>query len=146
MHLTYEKVWDSASARMFYFNHQLKTSTWDRPHLLWRYGDVTTPTPWIPVDVAVPQPAAADGSEQQQQMYQLHYWHVTAQRDLPRKPDGLILCIQCQRNIAIHRCLVCEVDYCIPCHRDTHKAPLNFAQKTLPTEKELENPGKLGRI
>lgn len=176
LHLTYEKAWDTSveGCRMFYLNHETGLSTWERPLLLWRYGDVTTPTPWLPVEVPVdkrspgPNPTvhsavsgtvsstvsisasrAGDGDDSStisEEMYNIHYWHVTAKTDFHRKPDGLILCDDCHRNIAIHHCKQCTLDYCFTCHRSTHASPLGFRQRMQPTQDQQLDPSFLQRF
>eukprot|EP00607_Mallomonas_marina_P008377 CAMPEP_0182424456 /NCGR_PEP_ID=MMETSP1167-20130531/10667_1 /TAXON_ID=2988 /ORGANISM="Mallomonas Sp, Strain CCMP3275" /LENGTH=263 /DNA_ID=CAMNT_0024604287 /DNA_START=162 /DNA_END=954 /DNA_ORIENTATION=+ len=49
LHCTYEKVWDTEHARLFWYNHQTQESSWTEPHLIHRYGDVESPSPCIPV-------------------------------------------------------------------------------------------------
>ena len=55
--LTYQKVYEVNDGRIFWFNHLTKTAAWERPHLLWRYGDVGMPNPWSPIDVPLPSQA-----------------------------------------------------------------------------------------
>lgn len=119
LHLVYEKVWDTESGRMYWYNHHTKVSVWERPHLLWRYGDVFVPTPWVPVDVFV----------ESKKKWEVHYWHVPGKTELPRKPDGLPLCQHCCKNIALHVCNTCELHYCFACTYKTHASPLGFFQK-----------------
>jgi hypothetical protein len=47
LHVTWEKVWDVSSQRLFWFNHQTGEASWDKPRLLMRYGDVENPHPWV---------------------------------------------------------------------------------------------------
>jgi len=127
--LTYEKVWDVSSRKLFWYNHLLKSSHWERPHLLWRYGDVSKPHDWIAKDVTLPNGTVT-----------VHYWHVPSGKDVPRKPDGYRICQQCFRELALHTCLQCKVNYCFRCHRQTHSSVLNFRQKDRPTRKQLLDP------
>ncbi len=106
---TYEKVWDVETGRMFWYNHHTKVSYWERPHLLWRYGDVSMPSPWIVDSKSTPEKPC--------------YWHVTAKKFLPRKPDGIPLCSTCRLKLAIHYCNDCKLNYCFTCQRDTHAHP-----------------------
>lgn len=75
--------------------------------------------------------------------YVIHYWHVTARKSIPRKPDGLPLCYHCERNIAAHHCETCQVDYCLACHRGTHGNPFGFHQHAKATKEQYSDPGKL---
>lgn len=134
LHLTYEKVWDISCdpARMFYYNHQTKQSTWDRPALLWRYGDVPVPPKWIPCKPTEQKEGDPPPTTQ-------HYWHVIAKKDIPRKPDGLPLCEECELNLALQFCEQCERNYCFPCKRKIHCHPLGFSQLR-PKPKDLMDP------
>ena len=73
--------------------------------------------------------------------YVIHYWHVKARKSIPRKPDGLPVCVHCVRNIAAHYCLVCGVDYCLSCHRGTHGNPFGFAQHAKATKEQYSDQG-----
>jgi len=53
LHCTYEKLWDTERARLFWYNHQTRESSWSEPHLIHRHGDVENPSPWIPVEQPV---------------------------------------------------------------------------------------------
>lgn len=165
LQLTYQKVYsvespkgpdDQSHGRMFWFNHQTKQATWDRPHVLWRYGDVPLPSPWIPIDVPIPLPelsddekAAAFGVDQKgnmlpdnrEQLFSLHYWHVLAKRDLPRKPDGIPVCLSCNRNLADMRCVQCTTNFCFACYRETHASPYGFLQQARPTPAQTNDLG-----
>ncbi len=139
--LTYEKIYKADSGEIFWYNHLTGRSHWERPHLLWRYGDVPMPLEWIPIDVptVTDEELAADPSREQ--MYALHYWHVKAQRDLPRKPDGLPLCCVCNRHLANFSCQECHhANYCFKCYRDTHASPMHFAQKSFLTTEQRQDP------
>jgi hypothetical protein len=37
--LSYEKIWDTSSGRLFWFNHVTNKASWEMPLLLKRYGD-----------------------------------------------------------------------------------------------------------
>lgn len=132
LHYTYEKVWDTASCKCFWYNHQTKISVWDRPLLLWRYGDVPTPSPWV---VATDSVSGQSG-----------YWHSAAKRFLPRKPDGIQLCHYCNSNISLLRCLKCETNYCFTCLRDTHGNPYQFLQKPKVTRSESVNDTFISKL
>jgi len=146
LHLTYEKVWDTSvtPARLFYYNHHTKVSCWDRPHLLWRYGDVPVPPKWIPCKPVEESKedieAVASGATPPQ-----HYWHVMAKKDLPRKPDGLPLCSECSLNLALQYCEQCQRDFCFPCKRKLHSHPLEFSQLRA-KPKDLLDPTYHSRI
>ena len=146
LHLTYEKIWQADTQQMFWYNHHLKTSHWERPRLLWRYGDAKLPQDWIPIDVptVTVEELAADPSREQ--LYALHYWHVKAKRDLPRKPDGLPLCVHCSRNLAHEHCNECNLDYCFPCQRETHGSPYGFKQKSVLKMEERQNYAILQKL
>lgn len=144
--LTYQKVHDINDGRVFWFNHLTKKAVWERPHLLWRYGDVPPPQPWSPIDVPIPLPeqeALADKADgagpPREQMFALHYWHATARRDLPRKPDGLPLCVQCRRSLAAMQCVQCTTNFCLPCYRQTHASPFGFFQRRKLNSDEAQN-------
>jgi hypothetical protein len=137
--LTYEKVYKADTGDIFWFNHLLGTSHWERPHLLWRYGDVAMPAEWIPIDVPTVTDEELKADPAREQMYALHYWHVKAQRDLPRKPDGLPPCCLCNRHLAKFSCFEChEANYCHKCYRDTHGSPMFFAQKSFLTMEQRQ--------
>lgn len=145
--LTYEKVYKADTGEIFWFNHLLGTSHWERPHLLWRYGDVPMPADWIPIDVPTISDEELNADKQKEQMYALHYWHVKAQRDLPRKPDGLPACGMCHRNLAKFACVQCHhAPYCHKCYRDTHASPLNFLQKSFLNMEQRQNVEMLEKL
>ena len=160
LRLAWQKVFNVQDGRMFWYNHHLKQSVWERPHLLWRYGDVPLPQVWVPIDVPVSQPAEGQLSEAGQgavadsntsgttkeQMYALHYWHVKAKRDLPRKPDGLPLCATCHRNLADMRCVQCAINNCFACYRSQHASPLGFLQRARPTPDQAQDMDWLTRL
>jgi hypothetical protein len=92
IHCTWEKVWDLQQQRLFWYNHQTKveiivfrfifsqTSTWEKPLLLIRYGDVENPPLWVVIDDPSQSDAPSispDGSKK------YSYWHVTGQKSLP---------------------------------------------------------------
>jgi hypothetical protein len=80
-------------------------------------------------------------------MYVIHYWHVTARKDLPRKPDGLPVCSLCCRNLAVHSCNSCNgANFCWTCHRDTHASPLGFLQKTKASRAQYSDPVFLEKL
>ena len=143
--LTYQKVYDVNDGRVFWFNHLTKAAVWERPHLLWRYGDVPPPQPWSPIDVPIPLPEEAvedmgdETKPPREQMFALHYWHATARRDLPRKPDGLPLCVQCRRGLAAMKCAQCTTNFCLPCYRQTHGSPFGFFQRRKPNSDEAQD-------
>jgi hypothetical protein len=97
LHCTWEKVWDVATQKLFWFNHQTGESTWDKPRLLMRYGDVENPHPWVLLEdeqaqqeVACPSSSLsrhrAQGVEDPPQPYapaSCSYWHVPTQTSLP---------------------------------------------------------------
>jgi hypothetical protein len=115
---------------LFWFNHLTKTSSWDRPKLLERYGDVETPFPWITTSTVVPKAKVSadennNTSSQQEPSIEsgedsatkessedfetiISYWHVTARRNMDRKPDGVFICSQCNYNISLRFCDKCE--------------------------------------
>jgi hypothetical protein len=131
LYLTYEKVYKADTGDIFWYNHINKTSHWTRPYILWRYGDVKLPSDWIPVDVPRYSDDELLADKSLEQMYTLHYWHVKGKRDIPRKPDGLPLCCYCQRNISLHKCIQCNLNYCLLCSRITHGSPFEFKQKSI---------------
>lgn len=162
LNYVYEKVWDIESGRLFWMNHVTKVSVWERPYMLGRYGDVEMPLPWIAIpdidnisddehsDVGVvtndnaltlhSRPSQTISSKKKT----TSYWHVTARRSLPRKPDGLLLCQRCDINLALRKCLGCNnMLYCFCCHRETHSHPLNFCQNTRATQNQLNDPNFL---
>lgn len=149
----YEKVWDIESGRLFWLNHQTNVSTWERPALLWRYGDVEQPSPWV----SIPESAESDDDTvasgvsdinnvnidhvgpPKSKNSSIHFWHVTARKSIPRKPDGLLMCQRCEINLALRNCYTCGLVYCFSCHRDLHRHPLNFLQHTRATELEASD-------
>jgi len=156
LHLSYQKVYSVEQKRLFWYNHHLKQAAWERPHLLWRYGDVPLPNPWIPIDVPIPLPELSEEEkisafgvdkkgnllpDNREQLYSLHYWHNEAQRDLPRKPDGLPACHTCMRNLADMECPQCVSNFCFTCYRDTHASPYGFLQKARPTPDQTNDLG-----
>jgi len=160
LHFAYEKVWDLESGRLFWMNHSTKQSVWERPLMLWKYGDVEMPSPWVAVpdmdesddgsDVGVvsnDRALALDArpsSTQSSRKKTSSYWHVTAKRSIPRKPDGLLLCGRCEVNMATRSCQGCDnMLYCFSCHRDTHGHPMNFCQNTRASDKQLHEPNFL---
>ena len=72
--MAYRYVADTG--RIFWYNHLNKTSHWERPYILWRYGDVKMPLDWIPIDVPTVSPEELAADNTKEQMYALHYWHV----------------------------------------------------------------------
>jgi hypothetical protein len=116
---TIEKVWDIQRKRIFWHNHHTHESSWEKPRLLKRYGDVENPCVWQAMEVVN---AKTGGKE-------VNFWHVSAERQITRKPDGFSICGSCHFNIATRRCQVCEFDYCFSCHRATHQSPFGFYQK-----------------
>ena len=80
------------------------------------------------------------------QMYSLHYWHVKAQRDIPRKPDGLPLCQQCHRFLAVKKCTDCDINYCFKCLRATHHSPMDFKQKSFLTLEQRKDVNSLQQL
>lgn len=136
--LTIEKVYDAQSKQIFYYNHMTKLSTWEKPHLIRRHGDVTSPCPWIPLEDSGEDPLPQAGGQQKTQ-----YWHVVAKRAFPRKPDGFPICMHCNHLIAIHKCIDCNMNYCFRCHRDTHSNPFGFLQKAKARQEEYSDPSKL---
>ena len=144
--LTYEKVFMADTGQMFWFNHLLKTSLWERPHLLWRYGDVKLPVEWIPIDVPTVSAEEMEADPGREQLYALHYWHVKAKRDIPRKPDGLPICHVCYRNLATDHCDQCAIDYCFPCLREMHSSPFEFKQKAVLKIEDRQNTRILEKL
>jgi hypothetical protein len=155
---TFEKIWDVDSAKLFWYNCVTGASTWDRPYLLGRYEDVSDPSEWVsnPVVASDEDRAAGrriysgadlaetsfDGVQfDKSQSYVVHYWHVKARKSIPRKPDGLPLCSHCQRNIAVHRCDACAVDFCLSCHRGTHGNPFGVHQHAKANKDQFLDPG-----
>lgn len=146
---TYEKAWDIENGRMFWLNHETKAASWERPRLLWRYGDVEMPTPWVAIPEGLPGDPAdeeAEAAAAVQTTKKLNFWHVTAKRSLPRKPDGLLLCQRCEINLALRRCFQCETLFCFICHRETHSHPMGFLQNTAPDEEQLHDQTFLDRL
>ena len=133
---TWEKVWDLDSKQLFYYNHHTQESLWDKPHLLIKYEDVENPPPWIASNANIA------GVQE--------YWHVIAKRSIGRKPDGFMLCQNCNVNIATRKCVDCEdegplaaghiayVFFCFACYRSTHSSPFGFYQ--------LKKPSKIQRL
>ena len=149
--LTYEKVFKADTGHMFWYNHYNESSHWERPYILWRYGDAQLPEDWVPIDVPKysPEQLADPENEGLEQMYSLHYWHPKAQRDIPRKPDGLPLCINCNRNLATFNCLDCEHgsdNYCFTCMRETHASPFAFKQKSALSAEQRSKPSMLEKL
>jgi hypothetical protein len=116
---TIEKVWDIQRRRIFWHNHQTRESSWEKPKLLKRYGDVENPSVWQAMEVVNGRTGRKE----------VNFWHVTAERQITRKPDGFSICGSCHFNIATRRCQECEFDYCFICHRATHQSPFGFYQK-----------------
>eukprot|EP00981_Chlorochromonas_danica_P014826 scaffold8997_cov171-Ochromonas_danica.AAC.1 len=195
LHLTIERVYDASSGFVFYYNHQLGVSTWEPPLLLRRYGEVTAPSVWVPLDsttsdvVDQQEEGRREGvgpspsNESDGNVFDEHalvptaiitttttsttittaigeggsktgYWHIKARRALPFKPDGFILCNQCNYLLAVHTCIQCNtVDlgdgrmsgghFCFACHRATHSHPMNFCQRTKATKQQYSHPGSL---
>ncbi len=144
--LTYEKVFQADTGQMFWYNHLLKLSLWERPQLLWRYGDVKLPLDWIPIDVPTVSAEELAADSTREQLYALHYWHVKAKRDIPRKPDGLPICAQCYRNLAVEHCNECQKDYCFPCLRETHASPFGFKQTAVLKLEDRNNAQTLEKL
>lgn len=127
---TIEKVWDIQRKRIFWHNHMNHESSWEKPKLLKRYGDVENPSVWQAMEVA----NSKTGQKE------VNFWHVTAERQITRKPDGFSICGSCHFNIATRRCIDCEFDYCFSCFRATHQSPFGFFQKeTTITASDREN-------
>ncbi len=144
--LTFEKMYVADTGKMFWYNHLTKTSHWERPYILWRYGDVKLPADWIPIDVPTVSAEEMQADPSREQMYALHYWHVKGKRDIPRKPDGLPLCGNCQRNLATDFCQDCHLNLCLSCARDTHASPFNFKQKAVLKAEERSNSDLLQKL
>lgn len=165
LHLTIEKVYDIDSVRLFYYNHHTKESSWEMPRLLRRYGDVTMPCIWMPMDPVDPEDAedeegGGDGSspgdkkkhkkkknKKKSKKTIVHdgptrYWHIIAKREFPKKPDGFPLCSVCEHFLAIRTCKQCTEQYCFSCHRKTHGHPLGFFQNVKVKKKQYTNPRK----
>jgi multidrug efflux pump subunit AcrA (membrane-fusion protein) len=137
LHLTIEKVFDVDSKQIFYYNHMTKESSWIKPYLIKRYGDVSNPCPWIPLDQTKEDALQSGNSDGQTQ-----YWHVTAKRAFPKKPDGYLICGQCNYLLAIRKCTTCQINYCFVCHRNTHGNPLGFFQNTKAKKEQFSDPGE----
>jgi len=149
LHRTWEKVYDLETSRLFWYNHQSQESTWDRPLLLGRYGDVENPPPWVAT-------TPAEGLQGSQTT--VHYWHAVAKRSLPKKPDGYPLCQNCCRNLASRKCIDCSEKkvshdeeavmtlFCFTCHRETHGAPLGFFQRKRPSKLQYFDPDFMSRM
>jgi hypothetical protein len=152
LHLTIEKVYDTESSQIFYYNHHTNISSWERPLLLRRYKDVSAPSPWIPMKPTTADEGELDGKKKKKKQHQppeepipaSGYYHVPAKREYPKKPDGLPLCQTCQFQLAIHTCKTCtySVHYCFACHRKTHAHPMGFAQNIKIKKKQYSNPRK----
>ena len=159
LHMVYEKVWDIERGRLFWVNHQTGEKSWDRPWLLWRYGDVETPSPWVAIPEGMDDDASVDtvntdgslglnvdNDKNSPKTKTYHFWHCTAKRSIPRKPDGLLICQRCDVNLALRRCVQCDLVYCFICHRETHSNPMNFLQHTRATSEQLMDPSFLDRL
>ena len=63
--MTIEKVFDTKSQRMFWYNHVTKASVWEQPKLIRRYGDVEKPFPWVVNEedtcIVIPDSEGGDG-------------------------------------------------------------------------------------
>ena len=125
-HKTIEKVWDLKSQRLFWYNHHTKESSWEKPRLVRRFGDVEKPFTWITLSIDSPD-GATDESGAPLQVPA--YWHVVAKKQMNRKPDGVFLCSSCQYNISVRRCFECKANYCFACFRSTHSSPFGFHQR-----------------
>eukprot|EP01040_Poterioochromonas_malhamensis_P005054 gene5054-5417_t len=166
LHLTIEKLYDVESKQIFYYNHHTQQSSWEKPHLLLRYGDVTAPCVWIPLDTANGEKENAeddeeeDGNESESRKDKKKkkgkkkkskkkieegkensgYYHILAKREYPKKPDGFPLCQTCNYLLAVHTCTHCALHYCFTCHRKSHAHPLGFSQKTKAKRRQYTNP------
>lgn len=59
LQLTIERIYDVDTGAEFYYNHITQQSSWEKPWLLVRYGQVSAPSVWVPMDSQqVYQPAA----------------------------------------------------------------------------------------
>jgi hypothetical protein len=185
LRLTIERVFDADSAQEFYYNHVTTQSCWEMPHLLRRYGQVTAPCAWVPMDsyaprgdapvqrllgdenifdgyALVPLDTALRQPKQGQEQEALappgapagavEYWHVTARRLLPFKPDGFPICDSCNYLLAVHCCIQCSGspqeggrvmggNFCFPCHRHRHAHPLGFAQCSKASKVQYSSTG-----
>lgn len=102
LHCTWEKVWDVTTQKLFWYNHQLQISTWEKPLLLMRYGDVENPPPWIvyeepentpevddnntAITINTSSSSATTTTSQEQEVKKsqiVSYWHVPGQTYLP---------------------------------------------------------------
>ena len=133
---TVEKVWDVDNKRIFWHNHKLKTSVWDKPHLMRKYGDVENPCPWQAMDVTNKTTGAKE----------VNYWHVIAGRQITRKPDGFNICGSCYFHLAVRHCVDCDFDYCFSCHRHTHMSPFDFFQQAKHTREDRSDETFLTRL
>jgi hypothetical protein len=145
LHLTIEKLYDPSSQQLFYYNHHNSQTCWSLPLLLRRYGDVTMPCIWIPLD------DQQEGNQKKKKSKNTSplsptlvtgYYHILAKREFPAKPDGFPLCHSCSHLLAIRTCRQCNVHYCFACHRKSHGHPLGFSQKTKAKRKQYTNPRK----
>jgi len=140
---TVEKVWDPQQKRMFWYNHQDKSSVWDQPALVRRYGDTEAPPPWV-VNTAqewVQRPSADPTAEPEYDIAEVtSYWHAQTGVQLKRKPDGVYLCQICNYHIALRHCNDCAVGHCFSCFRDRHSHPWGFSQNIKITKKMRLDP------
>lgn len=128
--------------------------------LIGRYEDVTDPPEWVSSPVIATEAdfaahrqtlsgstlaaTSCDGVQfDPMQLYVIHYWHVKARKSIPRKPDGLPVCVHCHRNIASHHCTTCKMEYCLACHRGTHGNPFGFRQFAKATKEQYSDPGTI---
>ena len=128
--MTIEKVFDTKSQRMFWYNHVTKVSVWEQPKLIRRYGDVEKPFPWVVNEedtcIVIPDSEGGDGETTYKN---INYWHVIAKKQMTRKPDGVYLCSYCQYHISIRKCLDCDANFCFTCFRELHSSPFGFNQR-----------------
>jgi hypothetical protein len=170
LQLTIEKLYDPSHDMFFYYNHVTKQSSWETPYMIKRYGDVTNPCPWIPLTVANTNDTTAEKEKEKKKKNKkksklkealdvdqqvngpveyvmtdghLHYYHVKARREFPHKPDGYLLCTECQHFLAIRTCVDCNTHFCFACHRKTHGHPLGFAQNFKISKDQMHDAGKL---
>jgi hypothetical protein len=140
---TIEKVWDPEQKRMFWFNHKTKTSVWDQPYLVKRYGDTEVPPPWV-VHTGqewVERSGATPGADPQYDAVEMTtYWHAQTGVQLKRKPDGVYLCQICNYHIAMRHCNDCDIGHCFACFRERHSHPWDFFQNIKITKKMRLDP------
>jgi len=118
--LHYEKKVDVENGgKLYYYNHLTGDRTWEKPGLFFlflgmdEHVDLDEPLPWS-------LQYREDGCM---------YWFNRLTREViegdmygnvPDKPSGYPLCLNCNMELAWKSCKQCQFDYCFQCYRMSH--------------------------